>query len=151
MNRDNAFIIAALSFIPPCRRWTALFCPLLPPCYPFLFTLFCPQRIHCRCRVVGGYRQPVGISVSTRARVGGWMSFVKVPSLLFSSLFPGSFAGCFPPPLQAGLQRDQPSSRPAPVHAALLKGRRGDGSSSTPLFGRGRGERDYVRVAPPGG
>lgn len=50
-------------FHSSCRRWTAL-----SP-----FTLFWPQRIHCR-RVVGGYRQPVGINVSTRQGLGdGWV------------------------------------------------------------------------------
>lgn len=77
-------------FHSPCRRWTALFCPLLlfhrpNPSYPFLFTLFCPQRIHCR-RVVGGYRQPVGISVSTRARVWGMDEFCKSPFFFFRPL-----------------------------------------------------------------
>lgn len=115
MNRDNAFIIAALSFIPSAPEVDRSLLPSPPPCYPFLFTLFCPQRIHCRCRVVGGYRQPVGISVSTRARVGGWMSFVKVPSLLFS---PALLPGVSPPlPSEPGfrpaLHRGQPRCRQA--------------------------------------
>ena len=69
LNRDNAFIIAALSFIPRAGGGPLSFAlsplpPSLPlsfsvlhvpnPSYPFLFTLFCPQRIHCRL-VVGGY------------------------------------------------------------------------------------------------
>lgn len=58
----------------------------------------------------------------------GWMSFVKVPSLLFSSLFPGSFAGCFPPPPLPL----HPGFRPALV-AASLGARRAFKRETVPL------------------
>lgn len=65
LNRDNAFITAALSFIPRAGG-ESLFLFLS---FFFSFMRFWPQRIHCR-RVVGGYRQPVGINVSTRQELG---------------------------------------------------------------------------------
>jgi len=55
LNRDNAFIIAALSFIPRVRGGSLY--PVLfvfpSPSLRLPFTLFSPQRIHCH-RVVGG-------------------------------------------------------------------------------------------------
>lgn len=122
LNRDNAFIIAALSFIPRRRGGGPLSFALsrptpprpLCPSYPFLFTLFCPQRIHCR-RVVGGYRQPVGISVSTRQKGRGMDEFCKSPfflSVLCRFLLPSA---------------NQRARSPA-----LLKGRNGP-----PLFSAG--------------
>lgn len=54
-----------------CQKWTALSFSLSLSL--FFLPFFWPQRIHCR-RVVGGYRQPVGINVSTRQGLGdGWV------------------------------------------------------------------------------
>ena len=76
-------------FHSPCRRWTALFCPLpLPlflcsprsePLLPLSFYAFLPAKdpLSSGCRWV--YRQPVGISVSARSVVWGMDEFCKSP------------------------------------------------------------------------